>query len=63
MTRIRTILVGTDGSDTARSAVRHAADMASKTGAVLHIVLAYNEPSVQSFMPRGQRSRKNSVGQ
>jgi nucleotide-binding universal stress UspA family protein len=49
MTRIQTILVGTDGSKKASPAVVRAAEMASTTGAVLHIVLAYKEPSVQKL--------------
>jgi nucleotide-binding universal stress UspA family protein len=49
MTRIQTILVGTDGSETASAAVARAAEMASKTGAVLHIVMAYKAPSVKKL--------------
>jgi nucleotide-binding universal stress UspA family protein len=49
MTRIQTILVGTDGSQAASRAVARAAEMASKTGAVLHIVMAYKAPSVQKL--------------
>jgi nucleotide-binding universal stress UspA family protein len=36
-----TIVVGTDGSDTAAEAVRRAADMAKDSGAALHVVSAY----------------------
>jgi nucleotide-binding universal stress UspA family protein len=36
------IVVGTDGSSTASIAVDHAARMAASTGAVLHLVCAYN---------------------
>jgi nucleotide-binding universal stress UspA family protein len=36
-----TIVVGTDGSDTAAEAVRRAADIAKSSGAVLHLVSAY----------------------
>ena len=51
----QTILVGTDGSDTAGAAVRCAIELASKFGARLHIVSAYEavsdirlrDPSVQ----------------
>jgi nucleotide-binding universal stress UspA family protein len=35
------ILVGTDGSETARRAVQEATELAKKTGAELHIVSAY----------------------
>lgn len=36
-----TIVVGTDGSDTAAIALRHATDLAKAGGATLHIVNAY----------------------
>jgi nucleotide-binding universal stress UspA family protein len=49
MTRIQTVLVGADGSKTASRAVASAAEMASKTGAVLHIVMAYKAPSVRKL--------------
>jgi nucleotide-binding universal stress UspA family protein len=35
------IVVGTDGSDTAREAVRQAIDLAARLGARLHVVSAY----------------------
>jgi nucleotide-binding universal stress UspA family protein len=35
------IVVGTDGSDTAKSAVRYAIDLARELGAQLHLVSAY----------------------
>jgi nucleotide-binding universal stress UspA family protein len=41
------ILVGTDGSDTATTAVRHAIDLARQLGARLQIVSAYEPVSVQ----------------
>src|SRR5437763_9253699 len=41
------IVVGTDGSDTARSAVRQAIDLARERGARLHIVSAYEPVSDQ----------------
>ena len=49
MTRVRTIVVGTDGSDTATRAVARAAELASESGAVLHIVMAYKPHSVQEL--------------
>jgi nucleotide-binding universal stress UspA family protein len=49
MTRIQTIIVGTDGSETATRAVARAAELASETGAVLHIVTAYKAHSVQKL--------------
>ena len=49
MTRIQTIIVGTDGSETATRAVARAAELASETGAVLHIVMAYKAHSVQEL--------------
>ncbi len=39
------IVVGTDGSDTAREAVRQATDLAKLSGATLSIVSAYAPPS------------------
>ena len=49
MRGIQTILVGADGSETDSRAVARAAEMASTTGAVLHIVTAYKAPSVQKL--------------
>ena len=43
----RSIVVGTDGSDTARKAVDEAIDLAKSVGANLHLVSAY-EPVPQS---------------
>jgi nucleotide-binding universal stress UspA family protein len=40
-----TILVGTDGSDTATTAVRHAIDLARELGARLQVVSAYEPVS------------------
>jgi nucleotide-binding universal stress UspA family protein len=42
----RSIVVGTDGSDTAAIAVDHAANLARALGATLHVVSAYREPSI-----------------
>jgi nucleotide-binding universal stress UspA family protein len=39
---IATIVVGTDGSETAEEAVRQAGDLADTTGASLHIVSAHD---------------------
>jgi nucleotide-binding universal stress UspA family protein len=52
MTQIQTIIVGTDGSVTANRAVGRAAELASETGAVLHIVMAYKALSVQKLQAR-----------
>lgn len=38
------ILVGTDGSPTADTAIRHAARLARSMGAALHVLSAYNPP-------------------
>ena len=38
----RSIVVGTDGSDTAAAAVRHAFGMARVTGATVHVVTAWS---------------------
>jgi nucleotide-binding universal stress UspA family protein len=43
----RSIVVGTDGSDTATQAVRQAADLASAVGASLELVSAYEPVSEQ----------------
>jgi nucleotide-binding universal stress UspA family protein len=40
----RSIVVGTDGSESAAEAVRQATDMASREGARLHLVTAYLDP-------------------
>jgi nucleotide-binding universal stress UspA family protein len=40
-----TIVVGTDGSETATEAVRQATDLASKVGAEIHLVSAYEPVS------------------
>jgi nucleotide-binding universal stress UspA family protein len=37
---VRSIVVGTDGSETAEAAVQHAGDLAKATGAALHVVSA-----------------------
>jgi nucleotide-binding universal stress UspA family protein len=42
----KAIVVGTDGSDTATKAVQQAADLASRVGATVHLVSAY-EPVPQ----------------
>ncbi|MGB0120307.1 MAG: universal stress protein [Solirubrobacterales bacterium] len=48
------IVVGTDGSDSAREAVRQAAELAQLTGATLDIVSAYEPvPSSRSSAERG----------
>jgi nucleotide-binding universal stress UspA family protein len=43
----KTIVVGTDGSDTADRAVNRAAELAALTGADLHLVSAYREAPVR----------------
>jgi nucleotide-binding universal stress UspA family protein len=42
----RSIVVGTDGSESAAEAVRQATDMASREGARLHFVTAYPDPQM-----------------
>jgi nucleotide-binding universal stress UspA family protein len=49
MTRMQTIIAGTDGSETANRAVTRAAKLASETGAILHIVMTYKAPSLRKF--------------
>jgi nucleotide-binding universal stress UspA family protein len=43
----KTIVVGTDGSDTADRAVNRAAELAALTGADLHLVSAYRQAPVR----------------
>jgi nucleotide-binding universal stress UspA family protein len=43
----KTIVVGTDGSDTAERAVNRAAELAALTGADLHLVSAYRQAPVR----------------
>jgi nucleotide-binding universal stress UspA family protein len=43
----KTIVVGTDGSDTADRAVNRAAELAALTGAGLHLVSAYRQAPVR----------------
>ena len=50
----QSIVVGTDGSDTAKQAVRSAAELARSTGAKLHIVSAY-APVPESQLRRERR--------
>jgi nucleotide-binding universal stress UspA family protein len=45
------IVVGTDGSPTAREAVRQAAELAKATGANLHIVTAYRSAALLAADP------------
>jgi nucleotide-binding universal stress UspA family protein len=42
---MKSIVVGTDGSETASRALREAADLAKSTGATLHVVSAYERAS------------------
>ena len=45
------IVVGTDGSQTAKRAVAAAADVARRFGAALHLVNGYNDPSASIGVP------------
>jgi nucleotide-binding universal stress UspA family protein len=45
----QTIVVGTDGSETAREAVRRAAELARLSGGTLHIVSAYRPVSAHKL--------------
>jgi nucleotide-binding universal stress UspA family protein len=54
------IVVGTDGSATAREAVTQAAELARLCGATLHIVCAYEPPRVQPL--RGE-PRASATGE
>ncbi|MFZ0171024.1 MAG: universal stress protein [Acidimicrobiales bacterium] len=46
-----TIVVGTDGSETAAEAVAVAADLARRTGATLHLVKAYQQSAGAMAVP------------
>jgi len=48
MTMFESVVVGTDGSDTAAEAVRSAIDLAKLCGATLHIVTAYKPRPVHA---------------
>ena len=56
---IKSIVVGTDGSDTAAQAVREAVDMASAVGATLGLVSAYAPASEQ----RLRAERRDAPGE
>jgi nucleotide-binding universal stress UspA family protein len=51
---LKAIVVGTDGSDTATKAVEEAAEVAGATGAVLHIVTAFEPLKSDRFSPDAQ---------
>ena len=58
------IVVGTDGSDTAKTAVRYAIDIARSLGARLAIVSAYEPVSDHRLrVPRAVQDRQWAVGQ
>ena len=53
---IRSIVVGTDGSETATKAVQEAADLASQLGAAVEIVSAYTPVSSQRLRDEGRQA-------
>ena len=53
---IRSIVVGTDGSETAAKAVREAADLAAAVGAALNIVSAYVPVSNQRLREEARQA-------
>ncbi|MEA2296934.1 MAG: hypothetical protein QOE86_4573 [Solirubrobacteraceae bacterium] len=53
---IRSIVVGTDGSDTARKAVQEAADLAAQVGAAMDIVSAYAPVSSQRLKEEARQA-------
>jgi nucleotide-binding universal stress UspA family protein len=55
----RSIVVGTDGSETAEGAVREATELAKLTGARLHVVTAY--PAEQYRERLGRTARRDPV--
>jgi nucleotide-binding universal stress UspA family protein len=50
---LRTILLATDGSDHAHAALNAAADLASRSGAALHLVTAYHLPPATLYAHSG----------
>jgi nucleotide-binding universal stress UspA family protein len=58
-TLYRSIVVGTDGSETAERAVREATELAKLTGARLHVVTAY--PGVHYRERLGSTARRDPV--
>jgi nucleotide-binding universal stress UspA family protein len=53
---IHSIVVGTDGSDTAKKAVQEAADLASKVGAAINLVSAYVPVSNQRLREEARQA-------
>src|SRR3954453_16161548 len=53
---IKSIVVGTDGSDTAQKAVQEAADLASKGGAAVNLVSAYVPVSNQRLREEARQA-------
>ena len=51
-----TIVVGTDGSDTAGEAVRQASDLAKTVGASVHLVSAYEPVSNQRLREEARQA-------
>ena len=50
-----TVVVGTDGSDTAGIAVREAAELVRSSGGTLHVVSSYRPESSRSVAGAGER--------
>ena len=64
MPMFSSIVVGTDGSDTAAEAVRHAIELANMCGAKLHIVTAYKPKAVRvAGVPEEYRERLGPGGE
>ena len=51
-----TVVVGTDGSDTAGIAVREAAELVRSSGGTLHVVSSYRPESSRSVAGAGDRA-------
>lgn len=56
------IVVGTDGSETAKEAVRQAVELAESVGAKLEIVSAYEPVATSRLRDEGATSRATSSG-
>ena len=57
----KSIVVGTDGSQTAEKAVKEATELASKVGATVHVVSAFARGVSQSELRRQQQEAPDDV--
>jgi nucleotide-binding universal stress UspA family protein len=57
------IIVGVDGSESARKAARRAAELAKSTGATLHVISAVDKLSVETIPAGGGTTRTLTSGE